>query len=298
MTQCLIDFFKKQDVEYKRNLNISRLSSIGIGPTADLAVMPNDEAKLIKTIEFLKDNRIKHRVVGRMTNILFVDINYNGVLILTSKMTDYSVAENEITAQCGVSFSKMLSELSHRGIGICEELYGIPGSVGGMVFGNAGAFGKSISDCLISARLYFTEEKKIATLTADKMRFSYRNSLMKKKDTILLSASFKFCESDKDTLNSRMKEIMDLRKSSQPYGERSLGSIFKRYGDVPVSKLIDELGFKGYSVGGACVSKKHAGFIVNSGGATAEDVTVLINLIKARLHSSYGIAPEEEIQYV
>ena len=95
-----------------------------------------------------------------------------------------------------------------------------------------------------------------------------------------------------------MKEIMDLRKSSQPYGERSLGSIFKRYGDVPVSKLIDELGFKGYSVGGACVSKKHAGFIVNSGGATAEDVTVLINLIKARLHSSYGIAPEEEIQYV
>jgi len=298
MTQCLVDFFKKQDVEYKRNLNISRLSSIGIGGNADFAAMPSDEEKLIKTIEFLKKNRIKHRVVGRLTNILFTSREYNGVLILTSKMKNYYVAENEISAQCGVSFSKMLSELSYRGISICEELYGIPGSIGGMIFGNAGAFGKSISDCLISARLYFTEEKKIVTLTADEMRFSYRNSIMKDKESVLLSASFNFRESDNDALKNRMREIMDLRKSTQPYGAKSLGSVFKRCGDIPISKLIDELGFKGYSVGGACVSEKHAGFIINSGGATAEDVIALISLIKSRIRSSYGIAPEEEIQYI
>lgn len=298
MTQCLIDFFKKQDVEYKRDLNISKLSSIGIGPNADLAVMPTDESKLIKIIEFLKNNRVKHRVVGRMTNILAIGKRYDGVLVLTSKMTDYFVAENTIVAQCGASFSRLLSELSLINIGICEELYGIPGSVGGMVFGNAGAYGKSISDCLISAKLYLTEENKIITLAADEMCFSYRNSLMKDKESVLLSASFKARECDKVTLQNKMKEIIRRRKTAQPYGEKSLGSIFKRCADIPISRLIDELGFKGYSVGGACVSQKHAGFIVNSGGATADDVITLIKLIKARIYSSYGIIAEEEIQYI
>lgn len=298
MTQCLIDFFKKQDVEYQRKVNISKLSSIGIGKVADLAVMPCDEIKLIKTIEFLRENGIKYRVLGRLTNVLFTGEEYDGVLILTSKMAKYYAAESVIEAECGVSFSRMLSELSLCGLNISPELYGIPGSVGGMVYGNAGAFGKSISDCLDSARLYFPNEKKILTLSASDMRFSYRNSLMKEKDSVLLSATFRMRKSDKDTLQSRLKEIIGMRKSTQPYGEKSLGSIFKRCGEVPVSRLIDELGFKGYSIGGACVSKKHAGFIVNSGGAGAEDVIALINLLKARLYSAYGIRAEEEIQYI
>ena len=298
MTECLIDFFKKQDVEYKENFDISKISSIGIGGVSDLAVSPHDERTLINTVNNLEESKVDFRVVGRMTNTLQVKSRYNGVLILTDKMNDYFVAENTITTQCGVLLSRLLRELSELSLGVCEELYGIPGSVGGMVFGNAGAFGKSIADCLNFARLYLPKERRIVTLSSDEMKFSYRSSIMKERKSVLISATFALYKSKKSILQSRMKEFASLRKSTQPYGEKSLGSIFKRCGDIPLSRLIDELGFKGYSIGGAAVSEKHAGFIVNRGGAGADDVINLINLIKARVYSSYGIVAEEEIQYL
>ena len=298
MTQCLIDYFKKQDVEYKEGLNISKISSIGIGGRADLAVFPRDEKSLINTVAYLDESNTDFRVVGRMTNILATGGQYNGVLVITDKIKSYSVAESTVEAQCGVMLSRLLRELAERGLSVCEELYGIPGSVGGTVYGNAGAFGKSISDCILSAKLYLLKEKRTVDLSFDEMKFSYRSSVMKEKESVLLSATFALRKCDKNILQTRMQELTQKRKSTQPYGEKSLGSIFKRSGDIPISRLIDELGFKGYSIGGAAVSEKHAGFIVNKGGATAADVIKLIKLIKARIYASYGIIAEEEIQYL
>ena len=124
------------------------------------------------------------------------------------------------------------------------------------------------------------------------------HSSLKSMKLTLLSARLRVECVDKATSTQKLRFALNRRRETQPYGERSLGSIFKRCGEVPVSRLIDELGFKGYSIGGACVSKKHAGFIVNSGGAGVEDVIALINLLKARLYSAYGIRAEEEIQYI
>ena len=298
MTRSLIDFLKKQDVEFIESFDISSVSAIGIGGVASVAVMPNDETQLINVIEFLYSNGIKFKIVGRMTNILQIEDIYNGVLILTGKMSGYSLAENIVAVKCGAVLSKILKEVSAENLGGAEELYGIPGSVGGMVYGNAGAYGKAVSDIFVSARFYCPSEKRIFHLTNSDMNFSYRSSLIKNTDYVLLSSELLFQNKQKEDVTKRIREITNLRQLSQPYGKKSLGSVFKRYSDVPISKLIDELGLKGLTVGGASVSKKHAGFIVNNGDARAGDVLRLIEIIKEKIYNAYGIVAEEEIEYM
>ena len=298
MTQALRDFLKRLDVEYKEQFDISRISYIGIGGNAAVMAMPDSSVKLIRLIDFLVEANIRYRVVGAMTNLLPSDSDFIGVLIVTDKINRYSVAESLLTIECGARLSKVINKLSDSGLGGMEELFGIPGTVGGMIYGNAGAYLKAVSDFLIDADIYNPESRRIITLSAEDMNFSYRSSSIKDTDLILLSARFGLRFIPSREVRARLSEISEKRRSAQPYGERSLGSTFKRYGDIPISRLIDDLGFKGFRVGGAEVSKKHAGFIVNSGGATAKDVRALIAIIKEKLYSVYGIAAEEEIEYL
>ena len=298
MTQCLTDFLKKQDVEFYELFEMSKISSIGIGGRARLFALPNSEEKLIKLIDFLVDNNEKYMIVGRMTNILPCDDEYTGVLISITKIANYNVAERTCFADCGVIFSKLLSDVSGMGYGGMEELFGIPGSIGGMITGNAGAYGKSISDFIISVNVYDPLKKTKYALSAEEMGFAYRDSIVKHSRLIVLSASFLFSLKSESEIKARFKEVISMRKASQPYGQKSLGSIFKRSGDIPISLLIDKLGLKGRRIGGAEISKKHAGFIVNVDKATAKDVTELIKIIKDKLFSVYGVVAEEEIQFM
>lgn len=298
MTNCLIDFFKKQDVEYKEFFKISDISSIGIGGIARYALYPNTVQKLIRSVDYLNSRGVSFRVVGRMTNILSVSDVYDGVLILTNKLDRYCVAENTVSAECGVPLSKLIREMIKYDLGGAEALYGIPGSVGGAVFGNAGAFGLEISDIFISARIYRYDVGRTVILDKEQMSFSYRHSALEDIPALLLDAQIAFSRSDPALIKSRISDILAKRKSSQPYGELTLGSIFKRDEDLPISRLIDELGLKGFSVGGAKISEKHAGFIVNFGGASASDVLSLIKQVKEKLYSSYGIVAKEEIKYL
>lgn len=298
MTDCFEDFLKKQDVKSEANFCMSRYSSIGIGGVARLAIMPDSEEKLIKTIDFLTEKSQRFKILGRMTNVLPCDSEYDGVLIITSNLNSFSVTENIVYAECGVSFSKLLRVLSEKSLGGAEALFGIPGSVGGMIFSNAGAYNREISDFVKNVRIYFPKERKIAILDRSDMQFSYRNQKFKGTDAIFLGATFCFDALDASEISGKLSEIISLRKSSQPYGEMSLGSIFKRNKGRPVSMLIDKLGFKGARVGGAMVSQKHAGFIINVGGASAMDVKLLISRIKNAVYHSYGFIPEEEIEYL
>ncbi|MBE6644430.1 MAG: UDP-N-acetylmuramate dehydrogenase [Ruminococcaceae bacterium] len=297
MTQGLFEFLKKQDVEYIRSFNFSKVSSIAIGGTVSLVAIPSDISSFIRTLDYLSKNKIKYKVIGRATNTLMLGDFYDGVIIFTNKLTNYFAAENTIYAECGTSLSKLLREVSALGYGGAEELYGIPGSIGGAVFGNAGAFGKSISDSFVEGRFYSPIDKRTLIITADEMNFSYRHSIMKEREIILLSAKFKFTNKAPDTIKAKMRDIILKRVNSQPYHEKSLGSIFKRCSDIPTSRLIEELGFKGFSVGGASVSMKHAGFIINSGGATSSDVVELVNIIKDKIQTVYHLSVQEEIQY-
>lgn len=297
MLRCFRDFLKKHDVEYIESFDMSRISYIGIGGIASLAVKPNDTDELVEIISFLNKNGIAYKVAGEMSNILPSDECYDGALVLTRKINKYNVAENVLTVDCGAKLSKILREISELDLGGMEELYGIPGSVGGMVYGNAGAYGKSMSDFLISASVYFPQEKKIIFMTNEEMKFSYRNSAIKNTEGVLLSARFSLIELPKDEIKKKLRDIIDMRKSTQPYGEKSLGSIFMRCPQIPTSLMIDRLGLKGLRVGGAEISKKHAGFIVNVGNATSNDVKTLISVIKEKIHTSYGIIPKEEIEF-
>ena len=298
MAQCLTDFLKEQDVEFYELFEMSKISSIGIGGKARLLASPNTEEKLIRLIDFLVENNEKHIIVGRMTNILPCDSEYSGVLISTLKISTYNVAEIRCSVSCGTDFSKLLYNLSAMGYGGMEELFGIPGSVGGMIFGNAGAYGKSVSDFITDVTVYDPLRKKKYSLDASEMGFAYRESIVKHTRLTVLSANLIYSLKAVNDIRERFSEIISLRKASQPYGQKSLGSIFKRSGDIAISRLIDNLGLKGLRIGGAEISEKHAGFIVNVGGATAKDVTELIKIIKNKIFSAYGIEAEEEIQFM
>lgn len=298
MLRCFIEFLKKHDVEYVESFDISRISTIGIGGNALLAVIPNDTDKLIKVLDFLKDNRLQYKIVGEMSNILPRDDFYDGILLLTRKIRCYSLAENVLTVDCGAKLSSVLSKVARKNLGGMEELFGIPGSVGGMVSGNAGAYGKSISDFLVEAKIYSPSKKRVASLRRDQMDFSYRSSSIKNTDCVLLSASFSLESIPYEKIKEKMQSVISKRKSAQPYSEKSLGSIFLRCGDTPTSLMIDRLGLKGYRIGDAEISVKHAGFIINRGNATSADVKELIAFIKDKIYSCYGVIPKEEIEYL
>lgn len=296
MARSLFDYFKEQDVEIYKSLDISTVSSIGIGTVCDYAVYPHNEEEFLTVISFLEENSVKYFVIGRMTNILPCTEAYHGVIVFTSKMREYSVAENVASAECGMAFSLLLKKAAAHSLGGYEELFGIPGSVGGMVYNNAGAFGKSVSDCFLGARLFSLDDIKVTTVSSSDMQFSYRKSLLQNKRLLLLSAEFALARKDKTDISEAMRGAFLKRKNSQPTRDRSLGSVFKRCDGVPVSKLIDELGLKGFRIGGAEISKKHAGFIINIGGATSYDVLSLIQYIKEKIYKEYGIVAEEEIE--
>ena len=298
MLRCFTEFIKKHDVEYFESFDISRISSIGIGGRAKIAVKPNDADELVEILRFIKNNQLKYKIAGEMSNILPTDEFYDGILVLTQKIKGYSLAENILTVDCGAKLSSVISKVAKQNLGGMEELFGIPGSVGGMVYGNAGAYGKSISDFFISAKIYQPCKDRIISATHEEMEFSYRTSSIKNTDGVLLSASFLLESIPYEKSKEKMKSVISKRKSAQPYSEKSLGSVFLRSGDIPTSLMIDKLGLKGYSIGGAEISTKHAGFIINRGNATSTDVKALIAFIKEKIFSSYGVMPKEEIEYL
>ena len=298
MLRCFTEFLKKHDVEYVESFDISCISSIGIGGRAEIAVKPNDADELIKILRFIKSNRLKYKIAGEMSNILPPDEFYNGVLLLTQKIKSYSLAENILSVGCGAKLSSVILKVAKRNLGGMEELFGIPGSVGGMVYGNAGAYGKSISDFFVEAQIYLPSKDKIISVNHEEMNFSYRTSSIKNTDSVLLSASFSLISNPYDKIKEKMQAVISKRKCTQPYTEKSLGSVFLRCGDIPTSLMIDKLGLKGYSIGGAEISTKHGGFVINMGNATSADVKALITFIKEKIFSSYGVMPKEEIEYL
>ena len=179
-----------------------------------------------------------------------------------------------------------------------EGLFGIPGTVGGMVRQNAGAFGYEISDRFKCATCYHPYTQSISNYSKDDMQFSYRDSILRNNSAILLNATFELIEKKRNDILAEIAEYKERRVTTQPLEYPSLGSIFKRYNGISAGYYIDRAGLKGHCIGGACVSSKHAGFIVNKGGATAEDYLKLIEYVKDKVYSVFGIELEEEIEVI
>ena len=292
----LLDFLNKQDVEYYRNYKLATRSSIGIGGEADIAIFPNNEEIFVSVLQFLCRKKIKFKVVGNLTNLLISDLGFRGAIVFSSNFKSHYVAEKRLYVSAGASLSSVIKKNSRLGYTGLDELYGIPGSVGGMVYNNAGAYGKSVSDALLEAKVFSKSTGEITILKNEDLNFSYRDSLLKKGDCILISAVFSLECGDAENITASLRDIISRRRASQPLEAKSLGSVFKRHSTAPLSLLIDRAGLKGAHIGGAMISTKHAGFVVNNGGATSADVKEVLRQVAQKVFDASGIRLEPEVR--
>ena len=292
--------YEKEGIECQNALPLSSKSSFKIGGKAGLAVFPKNASELEYIVAYLKDRELPYIVVGNGSNILFEDDGYRGCVIFTEKMNEVKVDGNRIYAGAGMSLTALASKAKTASLTGLEFAYGIPGSVGGAVVMNAGAYGGQVSDVLESCEVFDTEKCEFYTLTKGEMELSYRHSIMSEnKNLICLGATFTLKEGNRDEIDAVMRDLMQRRISKQPLEYPSAGSVFKRPApDLFVGKMIEDSGLKGYTVGGAQVSEKHAGFIINIGGATAKDVLGLVEHIKGVIRANYGVELECEIRRV
>ena len=300
---CNIDFGK--DIEMKVNEPLSRHSSFRIGGSAKYALFPKNCEELIFSVNTCINKGQKYFIVGNASNLLFDDQGFDGVAIFTTKMTatEY-IHKNDgvyIKAECGKSLTELSGEAGKKhSLSGLEFAYGIPGTVGGAVYMNAGAYGGQMSDVVIETEAYDVKAQKLVTISGDEHKFSYRHSLFAENhELIVLSTTMKLSAGDAEEIFAKMNKNMTSRKEKQPLELPNAGSTFKRPGEnIFVGKLIEDAGLKGYSVGGAQISEKHAGFTVNKGGATSGDVLAVIEHTKSVIFEKYGVSLESEIIYI
>ncbi len=284
---------------YSKAKPLSSLSNFRIGGPADFVVWPLDEDSLSTLLVTLKEMNMRYEIFGNCSNVLFADEGFRGCIVLMDRLKSIEQYEDEngnvfVTAGAGVSLNALASYALQNSLGGIEFVYGIPGSVGGAVYMNAGAYEHSVSEAIVKTTFMDRNAQK-GVLEGEEHTFGYRRSAYMKNSAIVTSATFMLKKSDPVQIKATMDDLMSRRRDKQPLEYPSAGSVFKRYPGYFTAKLIDEAGLKGYSIGGAQVSTKHAGFIINKDNATANDVKQLIDVIKQKIHSIYGIDIECEI---
>ena len=298
MPHDVLRFLQSRNISFIPDAKPSDFSSIRIGNAPALMAFPRSEDEIIDILHFVIQKNKRYRLVGGMTNILMSDNKYDGVIICTRKVANCSFSGELMTAECGVRLSSAIRRAAEYSLGGLEALSGIPGTLGGMVYSNAGAYGSEMSDFLIEAQLYSIKDDRVILLDNRELSLSYRNSILRSGDYCLLSAVLKFQSTDKNNVLEKIRFYKQKRLSSQPIGALSLGSVFKRVDGISAAYYIDNAGLKGYRVGGAQVSEKHAGFIINLGGATADDFVRLVSHITETVYDKFGIGLVREVEYL
>ena len=285
--------------EWELNAPLSRYSSFRIGGAADIALFPNSTEKLCRTLDFLKEQNIPALVMGNGSNVVFSDEGYRGAVVFSGKCRKMKIEENLIFADAGVPLSVLASAASDESLSGLEFAFGIPGTLGGAVYMNAGAYGDSMSDVCIDSEYYDLKTCQVSRLSGSEQGFDYRKSIYQKyPEYVILGATLKLQKGKREEITERMRTYLDKRRSSQPLELPNAGSVFKRPEGHFAGKLIEDCGLKGLTVGGAQVSTKHAGFIVNIGGATCKDVKCLIEQIKEIVLQQTGVELECEIRFL
>jgi UDP-N-acetylmuramate dehydrogenase len=292
---------EKMSGEVRFDEPADRHTSIGVGGKIDALVFPKNVSELVEAVTFLRTRRIPFLPVGNWTNLIVTSGGYRGVLI--SLRTMCAVKEKEdregdacLEAEAGVSLSELVTlsvRMSLTGMEFCA---GIPGSVGGAIRMNAGAYGREIKDVCVSVSLLDPVEG-IRTAMRDSLIFAYRN-LDLPTETIIIGAVFGLKRDEGEKIHERVREILSLRKEKHPLEFRSAGSIFKNPRAIPAGRLIETAGLKGMRIGDAQVSEKHGNFIINRGAATAREIIDLINLIQKRVFETTGYALETEVRII
>lgn len=281
------------------NEPMSKHTSFRIGGNADCLVNSVSEDELAEVVRYCQSGSIPYYVMGNGSNILVGDNGIRGVVIkLSSGMSEAEVSGEYIKAQSGVLLSKLANTAMKNSLTGMEFAGGIPGTLGGGVFMNAGAYGGEMKDIVESVRYFNTADGSICTADKSELDFGYRHSVFCGSDNIILSATLKLCFGHAEEIKTRMSELAAKRKEKQPLDMPSAGSTFKRPVGYFAGKLIEDSGLKGYTVGGAAVSEKHSGFVVNKGGATARDVLNVISHVQSVVKDKFGVELEPEVRMI
>lgn len=282
----------------RKDYSMKRITSFRIGGNADLAVYPADAKAFSYALSAAKEHGVPFTVIGNGSNTLASDKGFRGVVFVTTDMRKVSIDGEYLTAGCGCLLGSVGTNASTAGLSGAEFANGIPGTLGGAVYMNAGAYGGQMSDIVYSTECYDLDSGEFLTLDNAAHKFDYRHSIFMEKNYIVLSTTLKLSRGDPDAIRAKMYEHLKRRREKQPLEYPSAGSVFKRPAGHFAGKLIEDAGLKGTRVGGAVVSPKHAGFIVNTGDATASDVLSLIEIIREKVLSLYGVTLECEIRFV
>ena len=281
---------------------MSHHTSIGVGGIADAVVWPERSEELSRIIRFLWHSRIPFVPLGNGTNLIVKDGGYKGVVVSMQGLNSLSLEERSssqmlVMAGAGVTLSEIVLLSEKKALSGMEFCAGIPGSVGGAVRMNAGAYGKEIKDVVDTVELMIISGE-ILSSKKDDLKFAYRN-LDISEGTIIIGASFLLTRGIAEQIHARINEILGKRKDKHPLEYRNAGSIFKNpNGGVPAGQIIDELGLKGKRIGDAQISEKHGNFIVNLENAKANDIIALIDMIKAKVDEERGIKLQTEVKIV
>lgn len=269
-----------------------------IGGPADYYLCPHSTEELQKILQICRENKLEFFILGNGSNLLVSDKGYRGVVIqLWKNFSDIETEDNTITVKAGALLSKVAAEALEESLTGMEFASGIPGTMGGAVMMNAGAYGGEMKD-IIREVTVLTREGELLTLSKEEMNFGYRTSVVKEKGYVVISAELQLRKGDREEIRKVMDELKERRVTKQPLDMPSAGSTFKRPEGYFAGKLIMDAGLRGFSVGGAQISEKHCGFVVNKGDATAADVLGLIGEVQKRVQEKFGVALEPEVKFL
>lgn len=278
--------------------SMKKYTTYKIGGNALALVSPRNEKALLSLLQYLKMNKIMYKIIGNGSNLLFPDTDYNGVVIKLDELSELIVDGNIITVGAGYSLMRLSLKLSRSGFKGLEFASGIPGTIGGSVYMNAGAYGSDMGYITREVKV-ITPDLKIQTLSNKDMNFHYRTSFLKENNGYICVAATLYLE------KGNPKEIMELigdrkkrRLESQPLSYPSAGSVFRNPSSIAAWKLVEGIGYKGKKIGGALVSPIHANFIVNDGDATRKDIETLIREIREKVYEKYKIQLQVEQEFV
>lgn len=284
-------------MKFEKEVDLAPLTTFKIGGPAQFFYQAETEEDLIKAIKKAQQENLPVFILGRGSNILVSDKGFKG-LVIKCQIKKIEFNDNLVIAGAGENLSELMGEAAEKGLGGLEFLAGVPCTIGGAVWANAGSKDQAIGDFIEKVKI-IDKQGEIKELSAADCQFDYRKSVFKSEPLIVLEATLKLKKDNSEEIKSKIAENIKQKQLKQDLSNPSVGCIFRNsIGNKTAAQLIDSLGLKGYKMGGAKVSDKHANFIINTGKATAEDVVMLISYIKQQVRDEFGIQLQEEVEYV
>lgn len=298
MNNWLDELKKKNFGKILENVSLKEYTTYKVGGKAKVIVIPKNEEELVSLLKFIKFNKIKYMILGNGSNVIFSDKLFDGIIIKLDSLDKIELKNTTLTVGAGVSLMKVANRMCRQGLAGLEFATGIPGTIGGAIYMNAGAY-KSDMGYIVKKVKVLTPDFKIITMVNREMNFHYRTSFIKEnKGYICLEATIKLSKGNKNIIEEVIKERKLRRVESQPLEYPSAGSVFRNPENNFAGKLIEDLGLKGLIKGGAQISEKHANFIINIDHAKAKDIHDLISFIKEAVKDKYNIDLKEEQEFI